>query len=151
MATELAEGVLRRAFRTAGRLLAGNRAATRVVTAAAALLDRRPARLKGVTAEVGALIRMVRETLRGRYRKLPRRALLASLAGMVYFLDPLDLVPDVIPLFGFLDDAIVLTWIVAQVRRDLDAFLVWEREWGRAIDVEGAAGDGAGDLPELPA
>ena len=47
-------------------------------------------------------------------RKLPpsKVALLAS--GIAYLALPLDLVCDFIPVAGFLDDAIVLTWIFAQ-------------------------------------
>ncbi len=57
--------------------------------------------------------------------------------GLIYLVSPLDLIPDVLPLLGFVDDAAVLFWIVRQVRRDLDDFRAWEREWGGAVDVEG--------------
>lgn len=100
------------------------------------MLGHKPGALGGVSRDFGAALRMVHEVMRGHYRVLPRRTLVAVVAATIYLLNPLDLIPDVLPLFGLLDDAVVLTWVVRQVRRDLDAYLAWERELGGAIDVE---------------
>ena len=82
---------------------------------------------------------MVRESAAGRYRRLPLRSLVAVVAAIVYFLDPLDLIPDFVPLLGFADDACVVLWVAHRVRRDLDAFLAWEAGRGAVIDVEPVA------------
>ncbi len=124
---------LRRAFRAAERLLGKGRVAA-LVSAASLLALRRG--LRPVRDDLQALLRMLRETLAGRYRALPTRSLVAVLAGAVYLVNPLDLVTDVLPLVGLVDDVAVLAWITHMIRRDLDAFLAWEREWGNAIDVE---------------
>jgi uncharacterized membrane protein YkvA (DUF1232 family) len=54
---------------------------------------------------------------------LPRTAKLALLAAAVYLASPIDLVPDFIPLVGYLDDvllaAIVLDGILNYVDRDV--------------------------------
>jgi uncharacterized membrane protein YkvA (DUF1232 family) len=75
----------------------------------------------------------------GRYQALPERSLVAIIAGLLYFLDPLDLIPDFIPLVGFADDAAVLLWVASRLRKDLDAFLQWEVGQGPVIDVEPVA------------
>jgi uncharacterized membrane protein YkvA (DUF1232 family) len=127
-----------RALRHATALAVGNRPVGRLLAAAAALLGRNPVLLRRVRADAGALVRMAREALAGRYRALPKRALVACLAAVIYLVNPLDLVPDVLPALGWIDDGVVIAWVVSQIRRDVDAFLAWEREWGGAIDVRGS-------------
>jgi len=126
---------LRRALRHAAAVAAGNRPLGRLLAAAAALLGRDRGALRGVREDAAAVLRMARETLAGRYRTAPRRSLVAGLAAIVYLVNPLDLLPDLMPLLGWLDDAAVLAWVARAIRRDLDAFTAWEREWGGAIDV----------------
>jgi uncharacterized membrane protein YkvA (DUF1232 family) len=48
-----------------------------------------------------------------------RRDVLGALA---YFSDPLDLVPDHIPVLGFLDDAIMIELVVEELSSDIEAF-----------------------------
>lgn len=126
-----------RALRSASRLLGSGRGVERVLAAAAALLAQPRTSVGGLRDDAATLIRLVREVLRGGYRKLPKRTLVAMVAALIYLVSPLDLLPDVLPLLGFVDDAAVLFWVVRQVRRDLEEFRGWEREWGGALDVEG--------------
>lgn len=92
-----------------------------------------------VRRDAQALARMAKEVVTGRYRALPKRSLVAIVAALLYFLDPLDLLPDFLPLFGFADDAAVLFWVASRMRKDLDAFLRWEVGQGPVIDVEPVA------------
>ena len=107
----------------------------RVLAAAAAALQTRGRSLGGVRRDAQALARMAREVVAGRYRTLPKGSLVAIVAAMLYFLDPLDAIPDFIPLIGFLDDTAVLLWVVNRLRHDLDAFLGWEAGQGDVIDL----------------
>lgn len=129
----------RRALRAAARLVARRGPLGRVVAAAAALFARPGTGLGGARHDAAVLLRLARATVTGRYRQLPKAGLLALTAGLVYFLNPLDLIPDVLPLLGFVDDATVLLWVARQLRKEITAFTAWEREWGGALDVEGHA------------
>jgi uncharacterized membrane protein YkvA (DUF1232 family) len=55
--------------------------------------------------------------------QLPRAAKIALAAAAVYLLSPIDLIPDAIPLLGYLDDlllsAVILDGILTYVDRDL--------------------------------
>ncbi len=130
---------LRRALRRAAALATGNRRLARVLAAAGAALQGRGLGLGGVRRDAAALVRMARAAAAGRYRALPKRSLVAVVAALLYFLDPLDLVPDFLPLIGFADDAAVLFWVASRVRSDLDAFLEWESGDGAVIDVDAVA------------
>ena len=153
MKVSIGKAAFPRALRWATAVVAGNRPVGRLLAAAGALLGRNPAALRAVRTDAAAVIRMARETLARRYRRLPRRTLIAGLAALAYLVNPLDLLPDVLPLLGWLDDAALITWVARQIRRDIDAFTAWEREWGGAIDVAGeevAAADAAAALPRGP-
>ena len=135
MGGPLREAVFRRALRRAVGLVSRGRPLGRIVAAASAALQHPGRSLDAVARDARALVRMVGAAASGRYRRLPKRSLVAVVAGLVYFLDPLDAIPDFLPVIGFLDDAAVLAWVVSRVRRDLDEFLAWEDGEGPVIDV----------------
>lgn len=83
--------------------------------------------LQAVWQSVLALLRMLRAYWRGDYRQVPAQSLLLIVAGLLYFVSPLDLIPDVIIGLGFVDDVAVLTWVLGQVRTVVEDFLQWER------------------------
>lgn len=116
-----------------------NRPLGRLFAAAAAALQHPGRSLTAVAYDASALVRMARAAVTGRYRHLPRRSLIAAVAAAIYFLDPLDAIPDFIPVIGFVDDAAVLAWVVSRVRKDLNEFLVWEAGEGPVIDVTAVA------------
>jgi len=123
-------------MRAAARLAPSRGRLGRVVVAATALLQHPGTSLGAARDDAVVLLRLVRETLAGRYRRLPAAGLLAVVAGLIYFINPLDLIPDVLPMLGFADDAAILLWVTRQVRNEIASFTAWEREWGGAIDVE---------------
>lgn len=69
------------------------------------------------------VIPFMEEVIAGYYAMLdpatPLRPRLTLLAALVYFVSPLDIVPDVIVAFGFLDDATVLAAALAAVRASI--------------------------------
>lgn len=79
-----------------------------------------------VTDDFRALIRLVVAYARGHYREIPVDSLVIVVAGLIYVVSPLDLIPDTIPGFGVVDDAAVIGWVVKTVRGELDTFREWE-------------------------
>lgn len=73
-----------------------------------------------------ALFRLLRAYIRGDYRDIPWGSIVLVTAGIIYFVSPIDLIPDVIAGLGFIDDAAVIVFVVAQVKSDIDNFLDWE-------------------------
>ncbi|MCL6259122.1 YkvA family protein [Aquiflexum sp. TKW24L] len=47
--------------------------------------------------------------------------------GLVYFISPLDIIPDFIPLLGFTDDLSVILAVFNSVKHEIDDFLLWEK------------------------
>ncbi|GAB7532432.1 YkvA family protein [Pseudomonas sp. 3A(2025)] len=65
---------------------------------------------------------------RGEYRSISPKAILCIVAGLMYFLSPLDAIPDFIPGLGMFDDIAVLAWVMKQVTDELDAFRTWREK-----------------------
>jgi len=75
------------------------------------------------------LIRMVRAYIQGSYRQLPWKSLLMIIGGLIYFLMPIDLIPDFIPVTGLADDITIILMIFKSINREIEAFLEFEEEY----------------------
>ena len=71
--------------------------------------------------------RLLKAYALGDYREIPWKTLLLIVASIIYFLNPLDLIPDLIPLTGLTDDFAVLLWVYNSASNEVDKFLNWEK------------------------
>lgn len=62
---------------------------------------------------------------RGEYRAVSPRALVSIVAGLLYFVSPIDAIPDWIVGVGFLDDIAVLGWVMKTFADELARFKAW--------------------------
>jgi uncharacterized membrane protein YkvA (DUF1232 family) len=69
----------------------------------------------------------------GKYRHIPWKSVLIILAAIIYFVNPIDLVPDVVPLLGLTDDVSVLLWVYQTMSSEVDKFLAWEKTQQAAL------------------
>jgi uncharacterized membrane protein YkvA (DUF1232 family) len=81
---------------------------------------------KETFAYLQAMLRLLRAYYRGDYRNVPVTALISIIAAIAYVVNPFDLIPDVVPFLGFLDDAAVIAFAVRKTRDSLDNFMIWE-------------------------
>ena len=70
--------------------------------------------------------RMITNYLNGSYNHTPWQTILMLVAGLLYFITPLDAIPDFIPIAGLLDDATVLLWLGRCFRDDIAQYKKWE-------------------------
>ena len=73
-----------------------------------------------------AMIRLIRDYHKGEYQDISPENLRVVIAAIIYFVSPFDVIPDWVPVFGHIDDAIVVRLALNSVRADLDAFMAWE-------------------------
>jgi uncharacterized membrane protein YkvA (DUF1232 family) len=84
----------------------------------------------GIGRRVSALPRLVKATLKGEYDGRARLVLM-TLAG-IYIFSPLELIPYVVfVVFGVIDDAFVISWLIGAILSETERFLAWERDRGR--------------------
>ncbi|MBI4612625.1 MAG: DUF1232 domain-containing protein [Planctomycetes bacterium] len=85
--------------------------------------------LARVMEDLSILFRLVKAWATGRYRQVPVRSIVLAIGAIVYFVGPIDAIPDWIVALGYLDDAAVIGWVVHSIREDLADFRAGE---GRA-------------------
>jgi uncharacterized membrane protein YkvA (DUF1232 family) len=125
----------------AGQYLRGGRDVRRLTAAAGAAGA--GARSSGsFLDDLAATWRMIRAYVRGDYRDVRLRSVLAFVTGALYFLSPIDLIPDVFLLLGLTDDAVVVSLVFTVLRRELAGFRAWERsQVARVVEVAGGRSD----------
>ena len=72
------------------------------------------------------LSKMIKAAMAGEYKGIPNATLVGGIAVIIYFISPIDLIPDFIPVIGFLDDATLLAWFMTSIKTELDKFKEWD-------------------------
>ena len=77
-------------------------------------------------AHVQLFLRMIKNSFSGEYKAFTNKTLLSLVFGLLYFVTPMDVIPDFIPLLGFSDDLSIIYLIIKNFKSDIEAFKVWE-------------------------
>ena len=72
-------------------------------------------------------IRIINAYTSKEYTYVPWKTICLIVAGLVYFIYPVDLIPDFIPVSGLIDDIALIAWIYESIQDDIDNFLEWEK------------------------
>ncbi len=89
-------------------------------------LNRAYPAMKQVLEQVRTLYALFKDAVRGDFSLHPANVALIG-GGLLYFLLPVDLVPDFIPLAGYLDDLAVLTTIAGSLKMEIDRHRTWKK------------------------
>ena len=90
-------------------------------------VDRKYISVSEFRTQLCTMARLVTSYAQGHYRAISLKTLLTIMAAFIYFLNPLDLVPDAIFGVGLADDLAVLTWVFRAAHQEIDKFLQWEK------------------------
>jgi len=72
------------------------------------------------------LLSAVRDYWTGRYRKIPYGVIAAVVFVLLYVFNPLDIMPDFLPLIGQIDDAAIVGASLMALERDLSQYRTWK-------------------------
>lgn len=68
---------------------------------------------------------MVKSYISGEYKEVPIGTIVAIVSALIYFISPIDLIPDAIPGVGYLDDAAVIGACLLLVESDVKEYAAW--------------------------
>ena len=71
---------------------------------------------------------LIKDYYQGNYRDIPYKTISAGVVGLLYTLNPIDIIPDFIPFIGHIDDALVLTFCLKLVEKDLQKYQTWKQK-----------------------
>ena len=76
-------------------------------------------------SDVPLLVSLVKSYIDGKYREIPYNTIVAVVATLLYVISPFDLIPDIIPVIGFADDAMAVAFCVKMLHSDLEKYRAW--------------------------
>lgn len=83
-------------------------------------------RLNRFSEDIKLMFSMIRDYWQGNYRSVPWKTIAAVAGALLYVLNPLDVIPDLIFGFGLLDDAGVVALCLKLVESDLHRYAAWK-------------------------
>ncbi|MEH7442924.1 YkvA family protein [Bacillus sp. JJ1122] len=72
------------------------------------------------------LFELVSAWRNGEYKKIPTASIVTIIASIIYFVSPIDLMPDFLVGLGIVDDAAVIGFVLKQITADLEKFKIWK-------------------------
>lgn len=83
-------------------------------------------RLRRFGGDIRLMFSMLKDYWKGDYHAIPWKSVAAIAGALIYVLNPLDLIPDMIVGVGLLDDAGVVAACLTLVESDLIAYAAWK-------------------------
>lgn len=81
-----------------------------------------PDKLNKLVSQVKLLYELIRAYIDGSYREIPWLSIATAVAALVYFLSPIDILPDMIPGIGYVDDLLVVRFALSAIASDLRTY-----------------------------
>lgn len=72
------------------------------------------------------MISMAQDFINGNYRAYNRKNIILIMSGLLYLVNPFDLVPDFLIGIGFLDDIYVMKFIIKKITKEIDRYNAWK-------------------------
>ncbi|HSL43403.1 MAG TPA: DUF1232 domain-containing protein [Anaerolineales bacterium] len=92
--------------------------------------------LKRFIEDGKVLTALIKDWRSGKYKQALYGTIAAVAFGLLYVFNPFDLLPDVVPFLGALDDATVIGALLMLVERDLKKYRTWKEGQYLTEDVK---------------
>jgi uncharacterized membrane protein YkvA (DUF1232 family) len=93
-------------------------------------------KIKVVKEQLALLIDLLTAFVSGEYRDVSSQAMVSVVGAIIYFVVPLDGIPDFLFGWGFLDDAAVISYVISQISAELGVFQKWQDDKNKALRLD---------------
>lgn len=90
---------------------------------------------KNLLADALMLIPMLRDACRGRYKYLPKWCIALPILAVLYVLSPVDIVPDLLPVLGQIDDGGIVFLCFRMLEPEIARYRRWREENRSTINI----------------
>ncbi|MBP2243376.1 uncharacterized membrane protein YkvA (DUF1232 family) [Cytobacillus eiseniae] len=90
--------------------------------------------LSDVGEKFQLLMELVKSWSNGEYRDISKKSIIFIIASILYFVSPIDIIPDFLIGIGLVDDAAVITFALKQLSNELEKFKMWNRMQDNQIE-----------------
>jgi uncharacterized membrane protein YkvA (DUF1232 family) len=81
--------------------------------------------IQSISTKIMTLGKLLKFYATGDYRGIDLKNVVIIITAFVYFLSPIDLIPDFIPMLGFADDIALVTFVFNSVAEEIEKFETW--------------------------
>lgn len=83
-------------------------------------------------ARIKTVTRMLKSWRKKEYRNIDKSSIFIAIVILLYYVNPIDLIPDFIPVIGGLDDLILLGFLLKVIDKEIEKFTTWEQQQATA-------------------
>ncbi len=86
-------------------------------------------------ADIPLMASLIRSYVQKEYTDIPIGSILAIVGALIYFVSPIDVIPDFVPGAGYVDDGVVVTVCLKMIDSDLHEYKLWREANGKVFDI----------------
>lgn len=84
-------------------------------------------------SDIACMVSLVRNYIKKEYADVPIGTIVSIVSSLIYILSPIDLIPDAIPIVGYIDDIMLLGWVLKSIHSDIEEYKKWRVDNGKQI------------------
>lgn len=84
--------------------------------------------------DIKLYFKMLGDVFTGKYKKVPVGTIAAIVGTLLYVLSPIDLIPDFIPVIGYLDDAFMFGLCLKACADDVEDYKKWKAMQSESVE-----------------
>ena len=85
-------------------------------------LKKVPGAFEKLVSRMKLLFEMLKDFWKGEYREVPWYTIAIAAAAVLYFINPFDIIFDIIPGAGYIDDVVVIGFVYKAIHEDLKTY-----------------------------
>ena len=82
---------------------------------------------QNLVEDIRLLVSLLQDYRRGSYEEIPWSSIAAVIVSLLYLLNPFDIIPDMIPGIGLLDDAAMMGVCLSMINADFQRYKEWKQ------------------------
>jgi len=86
-------------------------------------------------ASIPVLASLIKSYIKKEYTDIPIGSIIAIISALIYFVSPVDFIPDFIPGIGHVDDAAVIAACLILVESDVEEYVNWRKANGKVFEL----------------
>ncbi|MEH7452173.1 YkvA family protein [Gottfriedia acidiceleris] len=122
-------------LKKASSYLGNKEKSTNLLKKAAKLAPDKKGALGEAWGKVNLFIDLFKSYINGSYRDISTKSILTVIGALIYFVSPIDAIPDFIVGLGFLDDATILAYTFKQINKDIERYKIWKENNNEKDDL----------------
>ncbi|PFH82598.1 YkvA family protein [Bacillus sp. AFS088145] len=122
-------------LKKASSYLGNKEKSTNLLKKAAKLAPDKKGALGEAWGKVNLFIDLFKSYINGSYRDISTKSILTVIGALIYFVSPIDAIPDFIVGLGFLDDATILAYTFKQINKDIEKYKIWKENNNEKDDL----------------